>query len=393
MSEGNIDAPTAFAASSDLWDRGLTAFSITSKSPAGTSWWHRDLFRSGSSTRPDDLAAFTRELATLNAADIPLDDTLRVLAEQATSRQMKELSAELLQDVLSGNHLSEAMQKRPQVFSSEYISAVRAGETGGTLGQVLTNLASLLERRSEVRAKIRSALTYPILLMGLSLISVGIVVGGLIPSIAPIFAENGRSMPWAIGVVLGAQAYWQEILFALAIGLLSLAGVAAAISRSPERRLRRDRAMLRLPVYGPFLLRLETARFSRTLGTLLQAGVPLLQATISAREVLQNGQIGAGIDQVIDALREGRALHRALDDHTNIPSVALRIIAIGEESGKLERMLMRLAEMFEQQTQHTIDRFMSLLTPSITIGIAVIIGGLIVTVINAILSINDIALR
>jgi general secretion pathway protein F len=140
-----------------------------------------------------------------------------------------------------------------------------------------------------------------------------------------------------------------------------------------------------------FILQQETARFSRTVGTLLRSGVPLLQAATSARAVLRNGYIANQLDHAVDAVREGTALHRALENHTKLPTIALRMISIGEEAGKLDRMLMRVATMFEQQTQRTIDRLMTVLTPFLTLVMAGLVGGLILTVIDAILSMNELA--
>lgn len=393
LAEGTLDAISENVATDVLWTRGLTAFELHLARSAASPWWRRELFSSGDSFRPEDLTAFTREFATLNAAEVPLDDALRILSEQAISRKMQALSETLLADILDGATLSDAMQRRSDVFPIEYISVVRAGEIGGTVGEVFGELADLLERRAEVRAKIQSALTYPAILIGLSIISVAIVAGGLIPSIAPIFVENGRPMPTVLSAIITAEAYWREILLAFAIIAVLLAATVAVISRLPSSRLTSERFLLRLPIYGPFALRNETARFSRTLGTLLRAGVPMLQAVIAARAVIANGYVNAGMERAIDAVREGSTLHRALRTETAFPAIALRVISIGEEAGKLDRMLIRLAEMFEQQTQHTIDRFMSVLTPALTVTIAVVIGGLIMTVISAILSINDIALR
>ncbi|MES5484936.1 type II secretion system F family protein [Bradyrhizobium sp. INPA03-11B] len=392
LAEGGVEAASEAGASDLLWARGLTPFRLQITGNAKLPWWRRDL-TSKDDARAEDLTAFTREFATLHAAEVPLDDALRILSEQTTSAKVRELSEGLLADILDGATLSDAMQKRPRVFTTEYVSVVRAGEIGARVGEVLDELASLLERRAEIRAEIRSALTYPAIMIGLSLISVAIVVGGLIPSIAPILAENGRPMPAAINAIVSLQAHWPEIIFALTMFAgLCFATFAFVVTR-PSARMVLERRLLQLPIYGSFALRRETARFARTLGTLLRAGVPLLQAASSARTVIDNSYVGAGMDRAIDAIREGVALHRALRAETVFPAVAIRIISIGEEAGKLDRMLTRLAVMFEQQTQHSVARFMKLLTPALTLAIAIVIGGLIMTVISTILSINDIAFR
>ena len=393
LADGDIDAISEDAATDLLWRRGLTAFEIRAEGEAGKPWWQRDLLSIRTGARKGELAAFTREFATLNGAEVPLDDALRILSEQATSTGMRALAASLLADVLDGASLSDAMHSRPRIFPPDYVSVVRAGEIGGTVDVVFGELADLLERRAEVHAQIQSALVYPVILIGLSLLSVGIIIGGTVPSIAPIFADNGRQMPASMSAIISIEGHWREVLIALAVLASAIAATATLIARRPASRLAYQRRLLHLPVYGAFTLKRETARFARTLGTLLRAGVPLLQAATSARAVIGNGHIRAGMDRTIEAIREGTSLYRALSAETVLPSFALRIISIGEESGKLDRMLIRLAEMLERQTQHSIERFMSALTPALTVGIAILIGGMIMTVISAILSINEIPIR
>jgi general secretion pathway protein F len=392
FAEGRIEAASASAASDMLWAQGLTPFHMQSTDEAAKPWWQRDVFaRTGSS--PAQLATFTRDFATLNSADIPLDDALRILSEQAPSSAMRAVVAGLLAEVLNGVPLSDAMSKHPQIFAADYVSVVRAGEVGGTLGQVLEEMADLLERRMEIRNRIRSALVYPAILVVFALVTVTLIVGVLVPGIAPIFVESGRPMPAFIQIVLAVQSHWTEIL----ISILAVAAAAISASltalRRPQVRLAIDRCKLRPPLLGAFTLQQETARFARNLGTLLRAGVPLLPASTSARAVIVNRYIGAGIDAAIDAVREGSSLHRALQSHANLPPVALRMISVGEEAGKLDRMLLRAAAMFEQQTQRSLDRFMTILTPALTLSIALLVGGLILTVMSTILGINDLAYR
>jgi len=392
FAEGNIEAISQDAATDALWAQGLVAFQIGSTDPGTVPWWRRELFVGGGS-RGRDLAAFTREFATLTAAEIPLDDALRIVSDQQLSSGLRHIVKELLTDVLNGSTLSDAMQKHPRVFPADYLSVVRAGELGGTLGQVFEELADLLDRRMELRARLQSSLIYPAMLIVLSLGSVGLVIGGLIPSIAPIFAESGKPLPSGIKFLVSIQSMWLEILSLLiALTLTSIFGALTALRRPPIR-LKFDAFKLRLPIVGTLILQQETARFARTLGTLLKAGVPLVQAAGSAQSVIGNRHIASGCSRSIEAIREGATLHHALGSETVLPPLALRMISIGEEVGKLGQMLMRVAVTFEQQTQRTIDRFMTLLVPFLTIVIAGLIGGLIMTVINAILSINNLVLQ
>jgi general secretion pathway protein F len=388
---GRIEANSSNAASEALWAQGLTAFQLKNLAQGEARWWQREVFTRGA--RRADLTSFTREFATLAGADIPLDDCLRILSDQATSSGVRTLVTDLRQQVLNGRTLSDALKQRPEVFPEEYLSIVRAGETSGAMGKVFEELAALLERRQEVRAKIQSALVYPCILLGLSAMSLAVIIGVLIPSIAPIFVQSGKPLPAAVQLLLNVQNWWPEISLGVAGFLTAGAWATFVALRRPATRLRFDAFRLRLPIIGALALHQETARFSRTLGTLLRAGVPLLQAASSAHAATTNRHFAACLQRAIALVREGASLGSALSSEVALPPVALRMIAIGEEAGRLDQMLLTTAATFEQQTQRSIDRFMTLLTPLLTSGIAVIVGSLILAVMNAIFSINDMAAR
>jgi general secretion pathway protein F len=392
FSEGTVHAASSDAANDMLWSQGLTPFQMRAANESGTNWWNREIL-SGAGSQRADLVAFTREFAMLNAADIPLDDALRILREQASSARLRALVEGLLAEVLNGLPLSDAMQKQTKIFPADYIAVVRAGEIGGTLNDVFVGLTELLERRAEIRARIQSALIYPCMLVALSLGTFVIIIGGLIPSIAPIFSQSGKPVPASIQFMLALQERWFEILLGAGITVSALLGSLSLAMHKPALRQTLDRFKLLVPVLGSFLLQQEAARFARTLGTMLKAGVPLVQATKSACSVIGNRHIAAGMDRAIEAVHQGTALHRALHKETVLPAIALQMISVGEEAGKLDRMLTRVAIMLEQKIQSSIDRFMSALTPLLTIGIALMVGALIMPVMNAVLSINDLAAR
>jgi general secretion pathway protein F len=390
--EGSIDAVTQDAAGAMLWAQGLMPFQMRLADQSAKPWWQRELF-SAHRSLASDLASFTREFATLNNAEIPLDDSLRILSEQATSPRIRTLASSLLADILNGLALSDALRRQPRTFSADYVSVVRAGEIGGTVGQVLEELADLLERRLEIRGKIQSALVYPMILLALSILSLAVIIGVLVPSIAPIFADGAKPMPSFLRFLTTVQSSWLEILTGLIVTTaVTIAAITAALRR-PNARLAFDHWKMRLPILGAFIRQHETARFARTLSTLLKAGVPLLQAAMSARTVVGNRHIGAGLEVAIDAIREGAALHSALQAATALPPIALRMISVGEEAGKLDRMLWRVAVTLEQQIQHSIERFMAALTPLLTIIIASLVGGLIMAVMGAISNISELVLR
>jgi general secretion pathway protein F len=392
LAKGSVEAHSEAEAGDVLFLRGLTAFRLEAAGDAITPWWRREVFVSRRSLG-QAVAALTRELATLVGAEIPVDQALRVVADQAATPRMRGVAGRLLADVLNGAALSEAMQRQPGIFAAEYVSIIRAGEVGGTLGQVFGELADLLERRLEIRGQVRSALIYPLILLGFSVVTLGIVISVLVPSIASEFAESGRSPPAAVQVLLAAQSHWPEVLAGLAAA--AIAGTFAIVLawRRPWFAMLLDRQKLKLPVVAGLVLHQDTARFAHTLGTLLRAGVPLLQGADAACGALRNRHVIAGMQRAIALVREGARLHQALERETVLPPLALRMIAVGEEAGKLDQMLLRAAQVFEQQTQRSVDRLMTLLTPLLTLVMALLVGGIIVTVMSAILSINEIAVQ
>jgi len=392
LANGTVEAQSQEHATDTLFAQGLTTFQLRTFGADSNPWWQRELFAGNRSSRVE-VAALTRELATLIAAEIPLADALRILSDQAGSSRVRALATGLLADVLNGAALSEAMQKQPVVFSSDYVSIVRAGEIGGTLGQVFEELADLLERRLELRARVQSALVYPVILIGVSLVTLGIILGVLVPGIASAFAESGRALPAAAQFLVAVQTRWPELL-ALVLGVVTVGVVTIMVAlRRPHVALMMDRTKLKAPLLGNVVLQQETARFSRTLGTLLRAGVPLLQAAGAASGVIGNRHVAAGTERAIGLVREGRSLYRALESEAAFPTLALRMISIGEEAGRLDQMLLRVAAIFERQTQHSIDRFMTILTPLLTVAMAIVVGSLVMTIMSAMLGINELAIQ
>jgi general secretion pathway protein F len=390
--EGEIAAEALDGAEDALFRRGLTPFETR---PVGAKKGGRSSFFSFGPRPPNlaELASFTREFATLEQADIPLDNGLRILAAQTANPSLRQLAEEILGRVVNGSALSDALSKRPDVFSTEYINVVHAGETIGDVGQALSDLADMLERRVELRSRITSALVYPALLITLAIVSTSIVLATLVPNIAPIFTDNNRPMPAGLQFILDVEANWRPIAVVFACAGLGLFLFLRAAARRPAWREALDRMFLRIPYVGALNAQYETARFAHTLGSLLKAGVPLLPALECARSALSNRHLGAQIETAIEAVRGGAGLSASLGRIDALPRVAPQMISIGEETGKLDAMLLRVGVMFEKQTQRAIERVMGLVTPALTILIALVVGGLIMTVMDAVLGINELATK
>lgn len=391
LTEGDIEAASSTAAIEALYRQNLVPFS-TSETADGAkdSIWTRDLFGSGGIGRTG-LAVLTRELATLTAAKLPLDECLRILASQSRNKKQKAVANKVLARVLDGDPLSTALEAEEDTFPGFYVSMVRAGETAGVLGSTLEDLADYLERQAEIRAKIASALIYPVILLAMAVAALVVIVAFLIPQLAPLFEGTGRDAPTAIAAFQTMRAFIEERW--LMMGGASAVGVAAlAMALSNEKvRLTLDRLKLHVPVFGDTVAAMEAARFARSLGSLLRGGVSLMPALDIVRAVSRNRVVKSAIASVIEEVREGAALHVPLKSAAIYPDFAVRLVEIGERAGKLDEMLLHAASIFEAQVQRRIDRLMSLLTPVLTLVIGLGVGGLMMSVMNAILSVNDLA--
>jgi general secretion pathway protein F len=285
------------------------------------------------------------------------------------------------------------MAQHSEAFQEDYVNMVRAGEASGDMAGVFGELADLLERRLDLAGRLTSALVYPSVLILMALASIAAVMGVLVPSLAPIFAEGGRPMPATIALLVRIREAWPLILTTGAVmGIVAL-GLGVMVLQSNHLRQTADRLLLGLPLVSTLSAEQNFARFSRTLGSLLRTGVPILAALTSARSAIRNRHIDSGLAASLETVRDGQSLGRALSGRSGVPRVALRMITVGEETGKLDEMLLRTAIVLEQQSQRRIERLMTLLTPALTIAMAGLIGGLMLTVMNAIFSANEVALQ
>ncbi|WFU18759.1 type II secretion system F family protein [Bradyrhizobium sp. CB3481] len=406
VTAGTIVADGLDAAIDTLYGSGLTPFETSMADQATeragapsdpareaeTSIWKRELIQSNRFGLKE-LTAFTVELASLINSGLTLDAAFRIIAGPGASPKTARLANGLLRDVLAGLQLSEAMAQRPDVFPSDYRAILAAGEAGGVTGQVLTQIAELLARRLEIRNKITSALVYPMILILMSLVSVLVIVFVLIPSISPIFVDAGLPLPGILHFFEELQDNWLIVL--LAAALFGAAGFVlwGKAKQNPEIMLAADRLKCSLPVIGGLVRHREAGGFARALGTLLVARVPLMSAMQTARGLVTNRHLNALYEGAIKRVPEGTPLSRAFDGDGVLPPASLRLVAVGEESGQLGPMLIQVASVIEADLQRRIERMVGLLTPALTLLIGGSIGGLIMHVMSAVLSINNLAFQ
>lgn len=339
-----------------------------------------------------DVDVFTIELATLLRAGLPLDKALEMLVAIAERPAFRGVLEQLLEDVRGGAFLSAALEPHGRLFSRFYRNMVKAGEASGALDAALERLAAFMERSRELRDSILAALLYPVVLVVVGVLSLVVILGVVIPKISEMFAEAGQRLPWFTQAVVATGSFVETYWWAITLACVGIYLFVRRQYAHPAGRLRWDARLLRLPLVGSLVARLEAARFTRTLGTLLGNGVPLLDAIAIAKEVVANQVIAEGIRRVSERVRQGEGLARPLTESRVFPPLAGHLMQVGEESGNLEAMLVQLAQIYEREVQSALRRLMAVLEPALILGLAVIIATIILSIVVAIFSINDLAL-
>jgi general secretion pathway protein F len=337
------------------------------------------------------LAEVTRELAIMLAAGQDLDRALRFVVDNTRSARARAILANVRDKVRGGSSLAAALAGEPRSFSRLYIGLVRAGEAGGTLPATLDRLATLLERERSLAANLRSSLTYPALLVVAAIGSIVLLLDYVLPQFTPIFEQAGAQLPVATrllmvaGAVVGAAAPWTLVVL-LAAGL-----IARQLLAQPSYRLKLDRLLLRLPVVGKLVRETLAARFTRTLGSLLQNGVALITALGIAKDALGNLAAAAAVEQAAVGAKGGAGLARPLAAAGLFPARTIHLLQLGEEAAQLSAMALKAADIHDEQARLMMQRLVALAVPAITITMGLAVAGIVSALLTAMLSLNDLA--
>lgn len=337
----------------------------------------------------NQLIALTRDLATLLNAGLTLDRALEMMIGLAITPPVAVLLQGVRDDVRSGKALSQALDARRDVFSRFYVNIVRAGEAGGALGLVLARLAETMERNKELRENVKSALIYPTILIGVAAISVVILLIYVVPQFETTFAQAGKALPLATAIVVAVGTFFRNWWWAVAIGIVLFVLWWRRHLKRPRVRRRWDERLLAMPLVGDLVRKIEVARFARTLATLLANGVTLLSGLSIVKETMVNGVLADALDGVIARLREGKGFGRPLAETGLYPRLATQMILVGEESGRLEEMLVRVADIFDREVQIAIKRFLAVLEPVLILSLAVLIGGIVFSILLGVMGMSE----
>ncbi len=390
--KGTLDAADEKSAADRLQDMGYIPIKISQTGNAAGQTSLRlsgDIFSFFKKASVRDVMLFTQDLSALLTAGLPVDRALSILISVTEKEKFKEIVRDILKSVEGGSYLSDAMAKHPRVFSDFYVNMIRAGEAGGVLDAVLERLGEFLESSQELRDYVKSALIYPIFLVFAGGISIIILMTFVIPKFSVMFSDMGNAIPLSAWFLMGLseflRAYWWIIVGVMTAAYLSI----HQYIRTPAGRLQSDIWKIRLPVIGDMVRKIEVARFARTLGTMIKSGVPILQALDLVKAIIGNRVITGAMERVHDRVKEGERLSAPLKDTGIFPSLAVQMITVGEESGKLDEMLLRVAENYEKVVRNTVKRFISILEPAMILVMGLVVGFIVISMLMAIFSMNE----
>ena len=336
-----------------------------------------------------DVMVFTQDLSVLLEAGLPLDRALSILKDAAEKEGFKEVVGDMLKTVQGGGYLSDALAKHPRVFSTLYVNMVRAGEAGGVLEAVLGRLGTFLENSQDLKDYIKSALVYPVFLVLVGGVSIIILLTFVLPKFSIIFGDMGQAIPLTTRFLLGLSHILRDYWWVILGGLGASCFFFRRYLGTPGGRLKLDQTKISLPVAGDLVKKIEVARFARTLGTLTKSGVPILQALSLVKDVMGNQVIARSMEEVYDRVKEGERLSKPLHDMGIFPSLAIQMITVGEETGRLDSMLLRVAENYEKVVRNLVKRFISLLEPAMILAMGLVVGFIVISMLMAIFSMND----
>jgi general secretion pathway protein F len=373
-----------------LQQEGLLPIKIAPASSKPFAWLRFGGRKSGVTRK--DIVLFTHELLTLLQSGLPLDRALIVLLELTESQPaMNAMIAKVLEAVKGGAQFSDALEQQTGVFSRFYLNLIRAGEAGGALEQVLERLADYLDRSQEMRETVTTAMIYPAILVTMSAASLLLLLTFVVPQFTEMFESAGKELPIPTQIVVGVAQALRDYWWALPLLVVSVTSYFRYQMADRDRRYVWDRRLIQLPLVGDLIRKIAVANFSRTLATLLGNGVTLLTALTIVKDTLNNLVVAEKVDLAVESLKQGGGLSAPLMESGLFPTLAIQMIKLGEESGHLDQMLDRVATTYDKEVKNAVQRMLALLEPVLIVGLGIMIAGIIISILMAILSVNDLA--
>jgi general secretion pathway protein F len=388
--DGEIDGPDVKSVIALLNEQALLPIQATEKRPsAGPSF---DFSFGRANTFPSgDLPLFIQQLTRLLQASLPLDRSLEILTTLMEDKRTRRIVQRLLEKVRDGSSLAEAMAAEEQAFPSVCISMVRAGEEGGALRVVLARVGDFLVRSEAIRQKVISSMIYPAALLVVATGSIVLILTFVLPQFESMFEDAGARLPTATKLVMGASQALRQDWWLMLLGLAIIAIVLQRMMKLSSMLVLRDRIVLRLPILGSLVTRFEVGRFSRSLGVLLTNGVPAARALALAGATVNNRVFTEAIETLAARFKEGGGLAKSLEETGCFPNLAIQLVQLGDETGRLQDMLQEIADIYDQEVERALERLLALLVPGITIIMGVVVALIVAAVMTAMVSINELA--
>jgi type IV pilus assembly protein PilC len=376
MLGGTLEADSEEAVVARLRQLGYSPISIEAEKSAGLK---TELRLPGTGrVKLKDLAVFSRQFATMINSGLSLLRALTILGEQTGNKRLAGIVTQVRAEVEKGSSLSAAMARHPRVFNRLYISMVRAGEVGGFLDQVLVKVAETFEKEVELRGKIRSAMTYPVVVFVMVLLIVSAMLIFIVPTFKNLYTSLGGTLPLPTRTLIGVSDGIRRFFPLVVLALIGLVIAYRRWRATPAGRYRLDQFKLKVKVFGPLFHKSALSRFSRTLATLIRSGVPILQALEIVADTVNNGVISRAIRDVQDSVREGESLATPLAKHPTFPAMVVQMMAVGEETGALDTMLSKVADFYDQEVEAAVASLTSLIEPILIAVMGAAVGGMVV---------------
>jgi type IV pilus assembly protein PilC len=372
--KGEIEAPDQAAALNQLKRLRITGPVIKEKP--------KDLFANVALFQPKitgkDIVVFTRQLSTMIDAGLPLVQCIDILGNQQSNSTFKKVLRDVQRDVESGTTFADSMRKHPKVFDNLYSNMIEAGETGGILDTILTRLAMFMEKSMALKKKIKGAMTYPLICLAISILILAVILIFVIPVFDEMFTSFGSALPVPTQIVINMSQFFKSNIIFMIIGLFIAIFVFKKIYATEKGRLAFDRAMLKAPVFGILIRKVAVAKFTRTLSTMLQSGVPILEALQVVARTAGNKVIEIAVFRVSDAIAEGRPIAEPLAESGVFPNMVVQMINVGESVGALDTMLEKIADFYDEEVDQAVENLTAMIEPFMMVFLGGMIGGLVV---------------
>ncbi len=372
--KGEVEAPDQAAALAQIKKYRLTDVVIKEKP--------KDLLENVALFKPKvtgkDIVIFTRQLSTMINAGLPLVQGLEILEKQQENPTFKKALSEVRSDVEAGSTLADSMRKKPKIFDNLFTNMIEAGETGGILDTILSRLAVFMEKSMALKKKIKGAMTYPTICLAISLVILVIILVFVIPVFSKMFEDFGSTLPVPTQIVVNMSNFFKSNIVFIIIALFMVIFIIKKIYATPKGRLAIDKGLLHAPVIGMLLRKVAVAKFTRTLSTMLQAGVPILEALQVVAKTAGNKIIENAVFRVGDAIAEGRPLADPLEESGVFPNMVIQMINVGESVGALDAMLEKIADFYDEEVDQAVENLTAMIEPFMMVFLGGMIGGLVV---------------